>query len=109
MNTCLRDKEYACQAGDEGSIPVSGRVPERGNMTLHYSCLGYPYGPWKNANLILLLAIVGGRICFRELILSYLVSGSEFYKSKPRHPSTFQYYYYYYFIFGSISTTYIST
>ena len=36
-------KESACNAGDGGSIPGSGRSPERGNGTpLQYSCLGSP-------------------------------------------------------------------
>ena len=33
-------KEYACNAGDWGSIPGSGRLPEEGNANpLQYSCL----------------------------------------------------------------------
>ena len=43
----------ACSAGDPGSIPESGKSPERGNSnTLQYSCLGSPLdrgprqGPW---------------------------------------------------------------
>ena len=36
----LSDKEFACQAGDSGSIPGSGRSPRRGNGNpLQYSCL----------------------------------------------------------------------
>ena len=39
----LSGKESACQAGDIGSIPGSGRSPgeENGNP-LQYSCLGHP-------------------------------------------------------------------
>ena len=50
--TGLPGKESACQAGDMGSNPVSGRYPgeENGNQ-LQYSCLGNPnglvgYSPW---------------------------------------------------------------
>ena len=33
-------KEYACNAGDLGSVAGSGRSPEEGNgNTLQYSCL----------------------------------------------------------------------
>jgi len=36
-------KEYACNAGDPGSIPESGRSPEEGNAyLLQYSCLENP-------------------------------------------------------------------
>ena len=36
-------KESACQAGDMGSNPVSGRYPGEGNGNqLQYSCLGNP-------------------------------------------------------------------
>ena len=51
----LNDKESACQAGDEGLIPASGRSPGEGNGNpLRYSCLGNPmdrgawwgYSPW---------------------------------------------------------------
>ena len=38
---CETMKESACNAGDEGSIPGSGRSPEEGNGNqLQYSCLG---------------------------------------------------------------------
>ena len=48
-------KESACQAGDEGLIPGSGRSTGEGNGNpLQYSCLGNPvgggalagYSPW---------------------------------------------------------------
>ena len=42
-------KEYACNAGDMGSIPGSGISPEEGNGNLlQYSCLGNPMdiGAW---------------------------------------------------------------
>ena len=48
-------KKSACNAGDPGSIPGSGRSPEEGNGTpLQYSCLENPmdrgawggYSPW---------------------------------------------------------------
>ena len=42
-------KESACQAGDVGSIPGSGRSPGEGNDNLlQYSCLGNPMdrGGW---------------------------------------------------------------
>ena len=48
-------KESACNAGDLGSIPGSGRSPREGNgKPLQYSCLEYPqgqrslagYSPW---------------------------------------------------------------
>ena len=46
----LSGKESACQAGDMGSIPGSGRsaVEENGNP-LQYSCLGNPKdrGAWQ--------------------------------------------------------------
>ena len=51
----LNDKESACQAGDEGLIPASGRSSGEGNGNpLQYSCLGNPmdrgawwgYSPW---------------------------------------------------------------
>ena len=36
-------KESACNAGDLGLIPGSGRYPEKGNGNpLQYSCLGNP-------------------------------------------------------------------
>ena len=36
-------KEYACNAGDPGSIPRSGRSPGEGNGNpLQYSCLENP-------------------------------------------------------------------
>ena len=39
----FRGKESACQAGDESSIPGSGRTPQEGNDNpLLYSCLGNP-------------------------------------------------------------------
>ena len=49
------DKESACSAGDQGSIPGSGRSPGEGNGNpLQYSCLENPmdrgawwgYSPW---------------------------------------------------------------
>ena len=37
--------ESACNAGDTGSIPGSGRSSGEGNGSpLHYSCLGYSHG-----------------------------------------------------------------
>ena len=45
----LDGKESACNAGDRGSIPESGRSPERGHGNpLQYSCLGslVGYSPW---------------------------------------------------------------
>ena len=46
----LSSKESACNAGDVGSIPGSGRSPGGGNGNpLHYSCLGNPMdrGAWR--------------------------------------------------------------
>ena len=43
-------KESACNAGDGGSIPGSGRFPREGNGNpLQYSCLGNPVdrGAWQ--------------------------------------------------------------
>ena len=43
-------KNPPANAGDEGSIPGSGRSPGGGNgNTLHYSCLGNPIdrGAWR--------------------------------------------------------------
>ena len=43
-------KECACNAGDLGSIPPSGRSPGEGNdYSLQYSCLGNPIdrGAWR--------------------------------------------------------------
>ena len=43
-------KESACNAGDQGSIPGSGKSPEEGNGNpLLYSCLGIPMdrGAWQ--------------------------------------------------------------
>ena len=43
-------KESACNAGDPGSIPGSGRSPEEGNGNpLQYSCLEKPTdrGAWQ--------------------------------------------------------------
>ena len=43
-------KESACNAGDLGSIPGSGRSPGEGNANpLQYSCLGNPMdrGAWR--------------------------------------------------------------
>ena len=45
----LSGKEVACQAGDNGSIPESGRSPREGNGNpLQYSCLENPVdrGAW---------------------------------------------------------------
>ena len=45
----LDGKESACNAGDPGSIPGSGRSPREGNDNpLQYSCLGNPMdgGAW---------------------------------------------------------------
>jgi len=39
----LSSKEFACQTGDMGLIPGSGRSPGKGNGNpLQYSCLGNP-------------------------------------------------------------------
>ena len=39
-SSCSDSKESACNAGDPGSIPGSGRSPGEGNDNpLHYSCL----------------------------------------------------------------------
>ena len=39
----LRDKEFACQAGDSGSVPRLGSSPGEGDGNLlQYSCLGNP-------------------------------------------------------------------
>ena len=46
---CLRGKASACNAGDPGSIPGSGRSPGKGNGNpLQYSCLEDPMdgGAW---------------------------------------------------------------
>ena len=46
----LRGKEPACQCGDSGSIPGSGRSPGEGNGNpLQHSCLGNPMdgGSWR--------------------------------------------------------------
>ena len=43
-------KEFACNAGDPGSIPGSGRSPGEGNSNpLQYSCLENPIdsGAWQ--------------------------------------------------------------
>ena len=43
-------KEYACNAGDPGSVPGSGRSPGEGNdYPLQYSCLENPMdrGAWQ--------------------------------------------------------------
>ena len=44
------DKQYACNAGDPGLIPESGRSPGEGNGNLlQYTCLGNPMdgGAWQ--------------------------------------------------------------
>ena len=46
----LSSKESACQAGDMGSVPGSGRSPEeRNGNPIQYSCLGNPMdrGAWQ--------------------------------------------------------------
>ena len=46
----LSGKESACNAGDTGWIPGSGRFPGEGNGNpLQYSCLGNPMdrGAWR--------------------------------------------------------------
>ena len=46
----LSGEEPACQAGDVGLVPGSGRLPEEGNGNLlQYSCLGNPMdrGAWQ--------------------------------------------------------------
>ena len=52
----LSGKESACNAGDAGSIPGSGRSPGKGNgcllqYCLEYSCLENPMdrGAWRAA------------------------------------------------------------
>ena len=48
----LEGKTSACNAGDPGSIPGSGRSPGEGNGTpLQYSCLENPMerGAWRAA------------------------------------------------------------
>ena len=48
--TCLQCRESACNAGDPGSIPGSGRSPGEGdNYPLQYSYLGNPMdkGAWR--------------------------------------------------------------
>ena len=50
LSRWLSCKESACQAGDAGSIPGSGRSSEEGNgNSLQYSCLGNPMdrGAWR--------------------------------------------------------------
>jgi len=50
---CSDSKESACNAGDTGSIPGSGRSPGEGNgYSLQYSCLGNPTdrGAWKTTS-----------------------------------------------------------
>ena len=45
----LSGKEYACPAGDMGSVPGLQRSPEEGNgYPLQHSCLGNPMdrGAW---------------------------------------------------------------
>ena len=45
------NKEYACNAGDMGSIPASGRLPGEGNgYPLQYSYLENPMsrGAWRS-------------------------------------------------------------
>ena len=48
------DKESACNAGDQGSIPGLGRYPGKGNGNpLQYSCLNNPMdrGAWRARTL----------------------------------------------------------
>ena len=49
-------KASACSAGDLGSIPGSGRFPEKEMViqTLQYSCLGNPMdgGAWQAINRV---------------------------------------------------------
>ena len=50
LSCWLSGKESACQAGDTGLIPGSGRFPgERNGNPLQYSCLGNPMdrGAWQ--------------------------------------------------------------
>ena len=50
LSCWLSSKESACQAGDMGLIPGSGRVPGEGNGNpLQYSCLRNPMdrGAWQ--------------------------------------------------------------
>ena len=42
LSRWLSGKEYACNAGDVGSIPGPGRSPGGENDPLQYSCLGNP-------------------------------------------------------------------
>ena len=42
-------KESACNAGDLGSIPGSGRSPRRQGNPLQYSCLENPLGQREEA------------------------------------------------------------
>ena len=45
MSINLDGKESVCNAGDLGSLPGSGRSPEKGNGSpLQYSCLENPMG-----------------------------------------------------------------
>ena len=48
------NKESACNAGDLGSVPGSGRSREDNSNPLQYSCLENPmnrgYSPWVSKN-----------------------------------------------------------
>ena len=76
----LSGKESACQAGDMGSIPGSGRsaVEENGNP-LQYSCLGNPMDRrawWATGNWNRNLPVLSGLILInpnKHLLRTYYI------------------------------------
>ena len=103
---CSDGKEFTCNAGDLGSIPVSGRLRrgEHGNP-LQYSCLEKPpgqrslvsYSPWSRKELDTTerlsthstkCAVLWAVVCSTRLCN---ITTSDFRKlsSPPRKPCTF--------------------
>ena len=72
-------KESACNAGDPGLIPGSGRSPGEGNGNpLQYSCLEHPMdrGTWQAT--VHGVARVGHNLTTKPPLLVFRNYGSEF-------------------------------
>ena len=75
-------KESACNAGDPGWIPGSGRSPGEGNgIPLQYSCLENPMdrGAWKTT--VCGVTRVGHDLV-TKLLINYYATCTKFVKAK---------------------------
>ena len=89
-------KESACNAGDWGSIPVSGRSPgERNSYPLQYSCLENPTdrGTWRTTGGLRLQRVRQDWATNTVTFIKYFKYSLEYYI----HSITVNHYYYYYY------------